>query len=149
MNIIKARNPKWSNKEKTTIDLIVKFSDIDEEVPFTANPNDPEPIGKEIFNRAIFGEFGSIAQYVPPAPPSLDFIKNQVRYIRNEKLVTEVDPIVSNPLRWESMTEEQQNAWKTYRLKLLDITQNPNFPWYEQVLEKGIDAVPWPVKPKE
>lgn len=144
---ISAKDPRWADTEHNAIDLIAKFSNISEEVPYTARPNDVEQMGRDIYNRALAGDFGSVAEYIPPPPPSFEFIESQVRYVRNEKLRIEVDPIVSNPLRWEGMTEEQQNAWKNYRLELLAITTNPSFPWYEQVVEHGIDAVPWPTRP--
>lgn len=147
MDIIKARNPTWSNKEHSMIDLIVRFSTFKEEVPYTANPNDTEEIGKELFKRALAKEFGTIAEYVPPKPPTKDFVANVVRTVRNNKLQTEVDPVVSNPLRWNDMTEQQQNDWKNYRLALLAITDNKDFPWYDKVITEGIDAVPWPKKP--
>jgi hypothetical protein len=146
MKIIYAKNPIWKDSKHTILDLIVKFEEYKEELPFTASLKDPEKHGRDLFSRAISGEFGSIAEYVPP---SINTIANEVKFLRNNKLQIEVDPIVSNPLRWEEMTEEQKTKWKNYRRALLDITNNPDFPWYTQVLEKGIDAVPWPVKPKE
>jgi hypothetical protein len=42
----------------------------DEVLPFTANQNDPEPSGREIFDRCLAGEFGEIAEYVPPSEPT-------------------------------------------------------------------------------
>lgn len=60
-----------------------------------------------------------------------------IREERDMKLETEVDPIVSNPLRWSSMTTEQQNAWSQYRTDLLNITEQEGFP----------ETVTWPTKP--
>lgn len=37
-------------------------------IPFTASPDDSEPLGVEIYNRAINGEFGTIEEYVPTSP---------------------------------------------------------------------------------
>lgn len=36
-------------------------------VPFTASPNDPEPLGRAIFAAAAAG---TVAPYVPPTPPT-------------------------------------------------------------------------------
>lgn len=66
-----------------------------------------------------------------------DDLSMYVRYRRDEKLTTEVDPIVSNPLRWADMTTEQQNAWSQYRTDLLNITDQAGFP----------HNVTWPTKP--
>lgn len=37
-------------------------------IPFTASPDDVEPLGPEIYSRAVAGEFGPIAPYVAPTP---------------------------------------------------------------------------------
>jgi len=60
-----------------------------------------------------------------------------IRRKRNEALASEVDPVVSNPLRWADMTTEQQNAWAQYRTDLLNITDQDGFP----------ANVTWPTKP--
>jgi hypothetical protein len=59
------------------------------------------------------------------------------RINRDYLLETEVDPIVTNPLRWAELTTEQQDAWKAYRQALLDITEQAGFP----------HEVVWPTKP--
>ncbi len=62
--------PQWANAEKSAIDCIVTFDHVGEPCPFTANPLDPLAHGREIFARAASGEFGQVADYVPPpAPP--------------------------------------------------------------------------------
>jgi hypothetical protein len=66
LNFTNAKNPKWANESNTLIDLIVRFKEIDEDLPFTANPNDVEEHGRDLFARAVVGEFGSIATYVAP-----------------------------------------------------------------------------------
>lgn len=63
-----ARDPRWANAEHTAIDLNASFPWLNEEVPFTAMPNDCEEHGVDLFNRAVAGEFGSIAPYVAPEP---------------------------------------------------------------------------------
>lgn len=37
-------------------------------VPFTAAAEDPEPMGRALYAAAIAGEFGPVAEYVPPPP---------------------------------------------------------------------------------
>jgi len=62
-------NPHWANEEHTAIDCIVTFEHINEPVPFTANPQDSYEHGREIFALCESGEFGPVADYVPPPPP--------------------------------------------------------------------------------
>ena len=52
----------------------------------------------------------------------------RVREIRNQYLEEYVDKVVSNPLRWADMTEEEQQQIKDYRQYLLDIPQQEAFP---------------------
>lgn len=47
---------------------------------------------------------------------------------RNNLLVTVVDPVVTNPLRWEELDEAQKSKYRAYRLYLLDIPQQEEFP---------------------
>lgn len=52
-----------------------------------------------------------------------------IRSERNSLLAMKVDPVVSNPLRWGSMTPEQQQKHIDYRKSLLDITSQEGFPF--------------------
>jgi len=60
-----------------------------------------------------------------------------VRAERDDILTNRVDPLVSNPLRWASMTTEQQNSWSQYRTDLLNVPQQSGFP----------NSVTWPTQP--
>lgn len=74
MQLEYAKNPVWANAEHTMIDLIVKFKHINQELAFTAVPDDSEAHGREIFADAVAGEYGPVAEYVPepiPEPESL------------------------------------------------------------------------------
>jgi hypothetical protein len=55
------------------------------------------------------------------AGPDADKAKLHVRLQRDAKLRAEVDPIVSNPLRWQALSRRKQRAWETYRQQLLDV----------------------------
>lgn len=66
LDIQYASNPVYANEQNTRIDLQVKFAQFNEVLPFTATPDDPMPYGIVLYNRAVAGEFGTIAPYVPP-----------------------------------------------------------------------------------
>jgi hypothetical protein len=73
-----------------------------------------------------------------PTQEELDAaLASGIRGQRNNLLATEVDPLVTNPLRWAELTEAQQAAWTQYRRDLLDITAQAGFP----------NEVVWPTKP--
>ena len=61
-----------------------------------------------------------------------------IRHERDNRLVTEVDPIVSNALRWAEMTAEKQAEWAQYRTDLLNVPDQAGFP----------TDITWPTKPE-
>ena len=150
MQIEYIKNPVWSNTKHTMIDLAIKWVEMDEELPFTASPDDYEEHGRTIFARCVAGEFGTVAAYTPPADITGEEALSMVRAERAHILATEVDPIVSNPLRWADLTAEQQTAWATYRRALLDITAtfpNPSYVWTEAEKRHVLTNCTFPVKP--
>ena len=72
--VVSANSPVWANAANSAITLNVCFEGLDFSMPFTASQSDCEAHGRELFNRTVSGEFGSIAAYVapvivtPPAP---------------------------------------------------------------------------------
>lgn len=63
-----AKDPVYASQESTTINLMVKFVEMAEVLPFTAAPHDSMPYGVELYNNAVAGMYGPIAPYTPPAP---------------------------------------------------------------------------------
>lgn len=69
MQLEYAKNPIWANADNTMIDLTIKWDGINDEYPFTASPTDVEVHGRAIFEQALQGAFGPIAEYVAPLQP--------------------------------------------------------------------------------
>ena len=77
-------------------------------------------------------------EWIAPTQKEVDAAKaNEVRVKRDILLQTEVDPVVTNPLRWADMSTEEKESWSNYRNSLLNITEQTGFP----------HEVEWPVKP--
>ncbi len=57
---------------------------------------------------------------------------------RDDLLKTLVDPIATNPLRWDDLSAEKQEEWANYRRQLLAVPEQPGFP----------HNVLWPVQPE-
>jgi hypothetical protein len=68
-----AKNPLWNNAEGTAIMLTVKWEEFNEEMPFGATSYDSEAHGRDLFNRAKDGEFGTVAAFVAPIQPTITF----------------------------------------------------------------------------
>lgn len=105
-------------------------------IPYTLDLADTD---MTVDNDAVLALIGTdFEAYVPPTQAELDEqAAAEVRSYRDFLLATEVDPIVSNPLRWNDMTTDKQNAWAQYRTDLLNITDQSGFP----------HNVIWPTKP--
>ena len=63
-----AKDPVYGDETGNCIDLIVKWEEFSEEMPFGATTYDTESYGRDLFYRAQAGEFGSIGPFVPPPP---------------------------------------------------------------------------------
>lgn len=64
MNIISVNSPIWGNSEHNSITLTVEFEGIGA-VPFSATSDDVESYGRDLYTRAVAGEFGPVAEFVP------------------------------------------------------------------------------------
>jgi hypothetical protein len=68
MNIVSARDPRYSNALCSTVDIVVVTEEWGE-IEFTADAEDAEEHGKALYDRIAVGEFGPVAPYVAPADP--------------------------------------------------------------------------------
>ena len=133
--ITEIRNAQSLNSENTKFDVDILHPTLGW-LPYTLDPSDTDPTIDNGDLRSLIGD--DFEAYVPPTQAELDAeAAAAVRAQRDYLLETEVDPIVSNPLRWADMTTEQQNAWSQYRTDLLNITDQDGFP----------HNVTWPTKP--
>ena len=105
-------------------------------IPYTLDPADTNTT---IDNDAVMALIGdNVEADAEPTQAELDTAAaSQVRAERDYKLATEVDPLVTNPLRWADLGEAKQAEWTAYRTALLDITDQSGFP----------HNVTWPTKP--
>ena len=72
-----------------------------------------------------------------PSTVDKDALKaRDIRDERNYLLASEVDRVVSNPLRWADMSTSKQDEVKAYRQALLDVPKQVGFP----------TSVTWPNK---
>jgi hypothetical protein len=104
-------------------------------IPYTLDPDDTDTT---IDNDAVMALIGSsFTAYV--APTADEVSAELAKEVRSQRdfLLNELDEILSNPLRWSSMSSGEQTAWSTYRQALLDVPQQSGFP----------AEVTWPQKP--
>jgi hypothetical protein len=102
----------------------------------------PEPnvqVSEEVWQNAIDYGHNTIIDGVTSDVDhrSDDEKASDARAVRNMLLVSEVDPIVTNPLRWAELSSAVQQQWTDYRTALLDVPQQSGFP----------SDIVWPTKP--
>ena len=136
IQITEVRNAQSMNAANTSIDVEINHPEYGW-IPYLLTDYDTD---MTINNDELLALIGSdYAAYVPPTQEELDAaLAANIRGQRNNLLATEVDPLVTNPLRWAELTEAQQAAWTQYRRDLLDITAQAGFP----------TDITWPTKPE-
>jgi hypothetical protein len=92
----------------------------------------------KITKDAVTGQITTTPLTEEEISKGLEERKKGEREGRDRILVKEVDPMVSNALRWNDLTDAQRAAWTQYRTDLLNVPQQSGFP----------DNVTWPTKPE-
>ena len=105
--------------------------------PYTLDPADTDMTINNDDLLAAMEAAGDVAAYVPPTQAELDAALSDQLRMERDSLLAEVDVFVGNPLRWATLSAEQQDAWAVYRQALLDVPQQAGFP----------NDVVWPVRP--
>ena len=135
IQITQVRNALSMNPENTRMDVEINHPSFGW-IPYTIEPTDTDTT---IDNAALLSLIDSdFVPYTAPTQEELDAAEAaRVRGDRDIKLQLEVDPVVSNPLRWADLSSEEQTEVAAYRTALLDVPQQPGFP----------STVSWPTPP--
>lgn len=64
-----------------------------------------------------------------------------LRMARDKLLREDIDPVVSNPLLWASLSSDKQGEWTTYRTALLDLPAN------QTASDDSLSNITFPTKP--
>ena len=136
VTITEVRNAQSLNAENTAFELEINHPEFDW-IPYALSPDDTDnTVDNSILLELIGSDFEA---YVAPTQEELDAeLAASLRSQRDQKLLEEVDPLVTNFLRWNELTEEKQAEWKQYRNDLLDLPSQEGFP----------NTVTWPTKPE-
>jgi hypothetical protein len=108
--------------DPAALGMEVVFSHIPDQVlPFTARQDDPEQLGRDLFEQAMAGEFGDITPYEAP-PAHLEhrrtlklLLDRAQRYMG--PLLDAVDLGVATPEERELLAQ-----WQSYRVSLMRLT---------------------------
>ncbi|QCG49483.1 tail fiber assembly protein [Aeromonas schubertii] len=128
IEVLSAVHPRHYAADPASITLDVRFTHLPESVQFTARKDDPMEHGRELYSRAVFGEFGDI-EVLPLPPPTeaeqqarLDALLKQAANAMAPLLDAEALGIISEAER------EQLTAWQRYRVALYRLPQSDGWP---------------------
>ena len=135
VTITEVRNAQSLNAENTWFEVDINHPEYGW-IPYGLHPDDTDmTVDNSVLLELIGTDFEA---YVAPTQAELDAeLAASLRVQRDQKLVQEVDPIVTNPLRWAELTDAKQAEWTQYRTDLLNLPAQAGFP----------NTVTWPTKP--
>jgi len=136
VTITEVRNAQSLNAENNAFEVEINHPELGW-IPYGLTPNDTD---NTVDNNVLLELIGSDYEaYVAPTQEELDAeLAASLRRQRNQRLAEEVDPIVTNPLRWAELTDVKQAEWTQYRTDLLNLPEQSGFP----------NSVTWPTKPE-
>jgi len=135
VTITEVRNAQSLNAENTRFEVDINHPEFGW-IPYGLDPDDTDmTVDNSVLLELIGTDFEA---YVAPTQEELDAeLAANLRGQRDQKLAQEVDPIVTNPLRWAELTDAKQAEWTQYRTDLLNLPEQSGFP----------NTVTWPTKP--
>ena len=103
VTITEVRNAQSLNTENTAFDVEINHPEYDW-IPYTLLPSDTD---MTVDNSVLLELIGTnFEAYVAPTQAELDAeLAASLRGQRDQRLAQEVDPIVTNPLRWAELTD--------------------------------------------
>lgn len=123
VEIVEVKNCRWANADHTMLDCDVNFSHLQEEfVPFTAVAAGDTDYTHTIFANAVNGEYGPIAEFVPPREPTDEELAYQMRAHRDQLLQQ------SDWTQNGDVPQSTKDKWAPYRQALRDLPAQPGFP---------------------
>ncbi|HAU4888774.1 tail fiber assembly protein [Aeromonas hydrophila] len=138
IEVLSAARPRHYAGDPDSITLDVRFAHLPDPVQFAARKDDTEVHGRELYSRAVFGEFGDV-EVIPVPPPTeaeqqarLDALLKQATNAMAPLLDAEALGIISETER------EQLTAWQRYRVALYRLPQGDGWP----------TEVSWPEVPR-
>lgn len=128
IEVLSAAHPRHYAGDLDSITLDVRFAHLPDPVQFTARKDDPEAHGRELYSRAVFGEFGPI-EVITQSPPS----EAEQRARLDGKLkqaATTMTPL-EDAEKIGIITDSEAAkllAWRRYRVALYRLPESEGWP---------------------
>lgn len=109
-----------------TIDLQLANEDLEEGLAYVCHKDDNVDTGKYVWE-VCSKEPKFISPWLPP-PEISDELKAEYSRRVRDSLLSEIDQIATNPMRWNELSSIDQNAVAQYRNDLKNVPQQATFP---------------------
>ena len=137
MEIITARNVIAYSHQPDSLDMEVAFGHLpDQFVAFTARKDDSAEHGRELYFRAIHGEFGPVTELDAPLPSEGE--QRERQSVKLQQAVVAMAPL-EDAERLGIASEAELSllaAWRLYRVEVYRLPQSAGWPadviWPEQ-----------------
>lgn len=128
IEIISAKSPRHIAGDSDSVTMDVLFSHMSEVVQFTAKKDDPEEHGRELYSRAMFGEFGDI-EVIPESPPTETELQARLDALLKQAAAAMAPLEDADKLGIISESEKAKlTAWRLYRVALYRLPQSKGWP---------------------
>jgi hypothetical protein len=128
IEVISAERPRHYAGDPASITLDVRFAHLPDPVQFAARKDDTEEHGRELYSRAVFGEFGDIE--VIPVPPPTE-AEQQARLNTLLKQAAAAMAPLEDAEKLGILSDEERvqlTAWQHYRVTLYRLPQSDGWP---------------------
>lgn len=128
IEVLSAEHPRHYEDDPDSITMDVRFAHLSEKVQFTARKDDAEEHGRELYSRAVFGEFGDIEVLPLPLPTEAE---QQARLTALLKQATTFMAPLEDADKLGIISEHEKaqlNAWQHYRVALYRLPQSEGWP---------------------
>lgn len=138
-------DPAWINEEQTRLNCFLWSEEEEAYQPYTLDLEDADmTVDNEVLLAQIL-EAGELEPFIPEVITQEDIedeASAELRARRKLVLLGVVDPFVTNPLRWQSLTEAEHAEVNSFRDALLNISEQEGWP-----LDITWPETPWCIHP--
>ncbi len=128
IEVISAERPRHYAGDPASITLDVRFAHLPDPVQFAARKDDTEEHGRELYSRAVFGEFGDI-EVIPVPPPTEAEQQARLNTLLKQAAAAMAPLEDADKLGLISDEERAQlTAWQHYRVTLYRLPQSDGWP---------------------
>lgn len=121
-------SPAFADESGQYIDVVADIDGIGQTVTFTASQNDQEAHGRELWQNAMNGDYGEIADYAPPVKSEAEIQAEAWQYRDRFIFLTDRMTLVDYAIGDEIITDSQKQEVLSTRTAFRSWPTQPDWP---------------------